>query len=287
MVMVKAPFNYIGNKYRIINDLEQYFPQDINNFVDLFCGGGDVTINTEANHKTANDINFFVIGILNWIKSHSIEDTLTHINERIKEYHLSKTNKEGFLVFRKQYNSTPIPERHPVDLYVLMCYGFNYQFRFNSKLEFNNPFGQERSCFSDTMKTNLISLHQRIQNTDFTSLDFREVDLSSLEKGDFLYADPPYILSCGSYNDGKRGFKGWSLGDDMDLMHILDKLNMRGIRFAMSNVMEHKGNKNTKLQQWTDRNGYFVHSIKFNYNNSNYHSRNKENKTQEVLITNY
>lgn len=284
---VKAPFNYIGNKYRIINDIECYFPRNINHFVDLFCGGCDVTINTQANHKTANDINFFVIGILDWIKKHSIEETLNHIKERINKYHLSKTNKEGFLIFREQYNSKPIKERHPVDLYVLTCYGFNYQFRFNSKLEFNNPFGKDRSCFSDTMEANLVSLHQLIQNTDFTSKDFRNVNLDLLSQNDFLYADPPYLISCGSYNDGKRGFKGWSINDDIDLMNTLDKLNLRGIRFAMSNVIEHKGVKNITLQQWASKNGYSVHKINTNYNNSNYHSRNKENKTQEVLITNY
>lgn len=283
----KAPFNYIGNKYRIIDDIEQYFPRDIDNFVDLFCGGGDVTINTQANHKTANDINCFVIGILNWIKNHNIEEILTYIQNRIDEYGLSKTNKEGFLKFRKYYNSLPIRERHPMDLYVLMCYSFNYQFRFNSKLEFNNPFGKDRSCFTDTMKANFITLHALIQNTDFVSMDFHDVNLDFLDENDFLYADPPYILTCGSYNDGKRGFQGWSKNDDVDLMILLDELNARGVRFAMSNVLEHKGERNVQLEQWAATNGYHVHDINFNYNNSNYHSRNRENRTQEILIINY
>ena len=52
---VKAPFNYIGNKYRIINSIQAYFPNGIDNFVDLFCGGCDVSINTKANKRYAND----------------------------------------------------------------------------------------------------------------------------------------------------------------------------------------------------------------------------------------
>ena len=41
---VKAPFNYIGNKYRIINSIQEYFPENIDIFVDLFCGGCDVIL---------------------------------------------------------------------------------------------------------------------------------------------------------------------------------------------------------------------------------------------------
>lgn len=34
---VKAPFNYIGNKYRIINSIQEYFPEEIDTFVDIFA----------------------------------------------------------------------------------------------------------------------------------------------------------------------------------------------------------------------------------------------------------
>ena len=55
----------------------------------------------------------------------------------------------------------------------------------------------------------------------------------------------------------------------------------------MSNVIEHKGLTNCNLADWADTNGYFIHSINFNYNNCNYHTNNKTNVTREVLITNY
>ncbi len=58
-----------------------------------------------------------------------------------------------------------------------------------------------------------------------------------LTKKDFIYADPPYRVSTGSYNDGKRGFEGWSLEDDLILFDMLDCLNKNGIRFALSLVI--------------------------------------------------
>ena len=106
-------------------------------------------------------------------------------------------------------------------------------------------------------------------------------------QGDFLYADPPYRITTASYNDGRRGFEGWSLEDDLRLFELLDDLNQRGVKFALSNVTHHKGNTNDALIQWKRQNQYHVHRINYNYNNSNYHSQNTNQETREVLITNY
>lgn len=283
MDYVKAPMNYIGNKYRIIGDIQKFFPKNINVFVDIFCGGCDVTINTRANKKFANDINYHVIEIYQAMQQLSIDEILTYIDETIDKWQLSKTNAEGFAAFRDYYNET----KNPLDLYVLMCFSFNYQFRFNNNHEYNNPFGKNRSSFNDTMRQNLIAFRERITDVNFSSIDFYNFDYSILQAGDFIYADPPYLLTCGSYNDGKRGFKGWQDSDDIRLLEILTELDERGVRFALSNVSEHKGEKHTILLDWKKEHKYHLHNINFNYNNCNYQARNKENLTREVLITNY
>lgn len=283
MTIAKAPFNYIGNKYRIISDIQSFFPQSVDTMVDLFCGGCDVTINTPAKRIYANDINFFVIGICKEFQDHSTDEILDYIDVMIERWHLSKDNKAGYEDFRRYYNET----RKPLDLYILMCYSFNYQFRFNTAHEYNNPFGKNRSCFNDTMRRNLVEFKKRIDNVTFSSQDFTEFDFSVLHEGDFVYADPPYLISCGSYNDGKRGFKGWTQQDDERLFVLLDTLSERGIFFALSNVLEHKGRRNEKLAEWAAENKYTVHAINFSYDNCNYHANNKRNVTKEILITNY
>ncbi|WP_297964998.1 hypothetical protein [uncultured Anaerovibrio sp.] len=93
-------------------------------------------------------------------------------------------------------------------------------------------------------------------------------------------------ITCGSYNDGKRGFKGWNSEDDTKLFNILDYLNDKGVKFALSNVAEHKGLKNEKMIDWQETGGYQLHNVMFDYNNCNYQANNKHNKTVEVLITN-
>lgn len=280
---LKAPFNYIGNKYRIIDNIKQHFPKNANVFVDLFCGGCDVSINYNADVKYANDINYHVIDIMRQIQNLAIEDILNFIDERIDEWKLSKENKDGYIAYRDYYNK----QGAPLDLYVLMCYSFNYQFRFNSRHEYNNPFGKDRSSFNQRMRTNLIQFKTCINDLIFSSDNFVEFNYDVLKEGDFIYADPPYALTCGSYNDGKRGFNGWSDQDDLNLFAILNELSGKGVKFALSNVIEHKGTVNENLANWANENLYHLHEINVDYNNCNYQSRNKYNVTKEVLITNY
>lgn len=283
MKYIKAPMNYIGNKYRIMGQIQRWFPKKVDLMVDIFCGGCDVTFNTSANEHIANDLNFFVIDIYREFQRLGVEETIHRIDDIINEWKLTKEDKTAYERFRTHYNAT----RNPLDLYVLMCYSFNYQFRFNSAHEYNNPFGKDRSSFNEVMRDNLSRLQGIIEQVRYFSCDFREFDYSLMKEGDFLYADPPYLITCGSYNDGKRGFKGWGENDEKALYDILDSLNERGIRFALSNVSHHKGVTNKILLDWKKERKYHMHKINFNYNNCNYHTKNGDNVTQEVLVTNY
>lgn len=277
----KSPLNYIGGKYKILPQIIKFFPKRINNFVDLFAGGLDVAINVNADNIYCNDINKYVIEIYKEFQNYNIDELLQYIDSTIEENNLSKTNKDAYIEFRNKYNIN----QNPLDLYVLICYSFNYQIRFNNSHKFNNPFGKNRSYFNPIMRDNLIKFHAKIKNFKFSVHNFKEFDISFLKRGDFLYADPPYRITTGTYNDGKRGFEGWGINEDLLLFKLLDELDSQNVKFALSNVIEHKGTKNRELDIW--RKKYHTHKIDFNYNNSNYQIKDRKSITKEVLITNY
>ena len=106
-----------------------------------------------------------------------------------------------------------------------------------------------------------------------------------LFRSDVVYCDPPYLLTVGTYNDGKRGFNGWSEKDDIDLMNLLDTLNSKGIKFILSNVLEHHGKKNDSLIEWSKQ--YNIIYVDKDYSNCNYQVKDEVSKTREVLILNY
>lgn len=278
---IKSPTNYIGGKYKVLPQIMPHFPSDIHTFVDLFSGGCNVAINVWADKVYCNDLNSIIIELFEYFKDNSIDRILTEIYAVIDKYQLSKTNEDGFVSLRKAYNSNP----NPIDLYVLSCYSFNYQFRFNNNHEYNNPFGKNRSQFSVTMKNNLVKFVNKLHEMDvtFSSVDFQNFDISSLNSGDLIYCDPPYLITTGSYNDGNRGFKDWGIKEEQALYAFLDKANEKGIRFALSNVLEHKGKSNDLLKEWAKK--YRIIDIDRDYSNSSYNTI--QGKSREVLIVNY
>ncbi|MBE6307000.1 MAG: Dam family site-specific DNA-(adenine-N6)-methyltransferase [Bacteroidales bacterium] len=281
-----SPMNYIGGKFKLLPQILPLLPRNINTFVDLFCGGCNVGVNVNAEKYFLNDNLTYLIDLYRLFYTLSQDDVLQHVQERIAEYSLSLTNDFGYKKLREYYNE----HRNPLDLFVLVAYSFNHQIRFNNSHEFNNPFGKERSTYNRRMEDNLISFIQRLQSMDinFTSNNFDEFDFMQLTREDFVYCDPPYLISNGSYNDGKRGFTGWGTSEEIRLLSILDMLDKQHIRFALSNVLLHKGVNNKILAEWAKDNRYIIHHLNKNYSNSSYHLKSrKESITDEVLITNY
>ncbi|MCL2760284.1 MAG: Dam family site-specific DNA-(adenine-N6)-methyltransferase [Desulfuromonadales bacterium] len=283
----KSPLNYIGGKSRLLPQLLPLFPVGIDNFIDLFCGGCNVGINANTNKIHFNDNLIYLIDMYKEFQKKSLDETLWHIEKRISDFDLSLTNELGYKQLRHEYNT----EKNPLDLFVLVAFSFNHQIRFNNSHEFNNPFGRERSSFNPTMRQNLENFIIKIKKNDvnFSSVDFEDFDFDNFGNNDFVYADPPYLITCGTYNDGRRGFKGWSEKEEKNLLKTLDKLNNQGVRFALSNVFEHKGKENAILKKWVEKNkNYKVNHLNYNYSNSNYQTAIRDkNASVEVLITNY
>lgn len=280
--IIKSPLNYIGGKFKILPQILPLFPQEnIHTFVDLFSGGANVGINVDAETHVFNDINYKINELFETFQNHNSEEILQQIYSYINEYQLTKENENGFKKMRVDYNNHP----DPIMLYTLVSYSFNYQFRFNSDMQYNNPFGRNRSQFSNRMEQNLINFINRLHEIDarFISQNFTTLDISHLNKFDFVYADPPYLITTGSYNDGKRGFLGWNEEHEHELYNLLDKLNAKGVRFALSNVIDHKGMENMILKNWAKK--YTIHPIKKTYKNSSYNTNRSD--SNEVLVTNY
>ena len=77
--------------------------------------------------------------------------------------------------------------------------------------------------------------------------------------------------------------------EEKQLLKTLDNLENQNIKFALSNVLEHKGKSNDILKSWVASNpNYKINFIDFHYSNSNYQTLDRDKKASiEVLITNY
>lgn len=274
---IKSPLNYVGGKHKLLPQIEPLFPKT-KIFVDLFGGGCNVAVNAEAEKVIYNELCPNVYGIIKGIKEG--ENNLEVLSRIVSNYNLSKTNEEGFKDLRNKYNSG---HKSWQNLYMLVCHSFNYQFRFNQQGGYNMPFGKDRSSFSDTLQKKFLEFEAAIKekNIILFNEDFRKLLKSDKINEDyFFYCDPPYLITTAVYNENG----GWREVDEIELLTLLDKVNAKGGKFALSNVIEHKGRTNDILKKWAEK--YNINYLNYDYKNCNYQSK-EVGKTIEVLITNY
>lgn len=300
---IASPLNYIGGKARILDQLLPYMPANIDIFVDLFCGGCNVGMNVPAEYTIYNDTSIPLIGLLKALKRMKNETIISRINALIDEFNFSRTrnhnfkyyggdankgvsayNREKFLLLRERFNTYPKKDnQYYILLYTLILFGFNNQLRFNEKGEFNLPVGKRD--FNTAIEAKLVRFLDalRNQNHEFQTKDFRIFNFNNLTENSLVYCDPPYLITTATYNEKE----GWTEQDEIDLLTILDNLNERGIKFALSNVLKHEGKQNILLQEWISQHNYVVHNLFMDYHYSNYQKKSKKAESQEVLITNY
>lgn len=271
-----SPLNYIGGKADMIEFLKKNAPKHIDRFIDLFGGGFNVGVNFNCEQLIYNDCNFKVRELLETFKNEDTAEIYKYIEKMIKKYKLKHGDKESYLKIRELYNKVPIDKRSPKLLYLLVLYGFQQQIRFNSSYDYNNPVGQ--AGFNDKLAEKLISYCRNLKekNVSFYSKDFMDLD-NLIDKNTFVYCDPPYLITLGSYNDGKRGFNGWNEYDEKRLLKYLEKLDNRGVKFMLSNVLKHKNLENKILKDWIKKNNFKV--IKFN-------GKSRKNRN-EIIVINY
>ncbi len=271
-----SPLNYIGGKYDMVDFIRQYLPNQIERFVDMFGGGYNVGINIDAKQSIYNEFNHKVVELLETFRDKETSEIIRYVQKMQKRYDLSKNGKEAYVKLRDKYNSTELSKRDPRMLYLLILYGFNQQIRFNSNYDYNNPVGPAE--FNDNILEKLVSFCRRLkeQNLILLSRDFIEMD-EYIDQETFVYCDPPYLVTLGSYNDGKRGFNGWGEDEELRLLDYLDGLNKKGVKFMLSNVLSHNGTPNKLLAAWIKKNNYKVVV---------YSGKARKNR-QEIIVMNY
>lgn len=252
-----SPLNYPGSKARMVPFLKSLMPPRIGRFVDAFGGSFNVGINATAKQVVYNDYNHLVAGLITAFRDQDTYEFIRYVRRQITKYGLEKENAASYLAARSKYNSLTIDRRDPRLLFAVLLYGFNQQIRFNSDLEFNNPVGQR--WFNDKIFERLVSFSREIKRRDviFLERDYQSL-VDQIEEDTFFYLDPPYRLTTGAYNDGKRGFKGWDITAERELFAFCEQLHTRSVKFMLSYVLEHKGKTNSEIMSWIERNGFRV-----------------------------
>lgn len=302
MKYIKSPIFWMGNKYDLLYELLPRFPkkEEIDVFVDLFGGGGTISLNVDYNNIIYNELNNNVVDLLMLIKKNEPQIVINHIKCRVEEFDLNKEGtdirqnikdiekisnyySDNYFKFRDFYNKQE--NKNILDLFTLTFFSFCNLIRFNSKNEFNMPFGNR--CFIKEHETIINNAYNVLQNKNITFSNNNAFnilkDITNNNKRTFVYCDPPYTNTTAIYNE-QKAFGGWSIEDDYKLFAELDRIDKLGVKFALSNVLENKGKLNNHIYEWANKNKYRIIFLE----DKQYASLGKGNaNSKEVLITNY
>jgi len=297
--LFRSPLFYVGDKFKLLEQILQSFPNKINNYYEPFVGGGSVFLNVNAKKFHLNDLDENLINLHKFLSrnynnqkyffkeikriiekynlSRSFYEDIVPLNlkKKFKKTYYAKYNKEGYVRLKNDYNASN--KKNLLQLYLLLIYGFNRILRFNSNQKFNLPVGNV-----DFNKNTLNALQNYFSIISGKKFKFYNKDYEgflekiSFTKNDFVYCDPPYLISASEYN------KFWSKENDINLLKILDKLSKNKVKWALSNVIEYRGKKNTVLIKWSKK--YKIKYIKSNYISFN---DNSIKNFKEILVTNY
>lgn len=294
---IKSPIFYMGNKFDLLPQILPYFPNNVETFYDLFGGSGCVSGNVIADKIVYNELNENIVGLYDLFLKYTCEELVTYIKDCIVKFDLNTEGtgvrqnnsniaeirehcNQNYIKFREFYNKSDKDYRM---LYTLTCYSFSNLIRFNSKEEFNMPYGDR--CFCKKHEKQMKVWCDLIKNKNIITMNKNAFDIlenTQFNTNDFVYLDPPYSNTMAVYNES-RAHGGWSVEDDFKLFGYLEKLNKQGIKWGLSNVFENKGKKNDHLIEWCEKNGWNVQHLYFSYSSLGKGNANSD----EVYICNY
>lgn len=279
MELIKPVSAYAGNKYQLLK----------NHGLDELLGNPEILVDWGFGSATiALNVGKSVIGI-------EYEPVLIELMDRLdsvvafapqiydKFFPNGKT-KEGYLALRKYYNElTPSPIKTAA-FAILFHMGFNSLVRFNKKGKFNVPYGQKDFDLKRYTDALARTMEKSCYWTSYTELE-TILKWAEFFDGDLLwYADPPYFLTSNPYTSP------WGEEEELELYGTLERVHRAGKKFALSNIISHKGESHWMLINWVEKHGFNVHvfdDVSYTMWNRNVPAAEANKKSVEVLVTNY
>ena len=257
---LQKPFlKWVGGKTQIIQQLLNKFPNEMDNYHEIFLGGGSVLLAILSLQKQnkikiknkiyAYDINQVLINVYKHVQSNKDElyeyikyyiDEFksivgSHINRSPTSIEEAKTSKESYYYWlRNKFNTIDKTSIECSALFMFInktCFRGMYREGPNG---FNVPYGHYKTTPTIITKEDLDYISDLIKDVEFIQSDFTN-SIKNVKENDFVYLDPPYAPETSTSFVGYTS-EGFSLDTHKQLFDLINKLKACNIKFVMSNA---------------------------------------------------
>lgn len=296
MVYFKSPLNWVGNKYKHLEDINTIVKgKSYNKVIDAFLGAGSVLFNidVQANFYIGNDKIKLTPNFYQAVKKINNTYNVEEFNDIISNWNEFK-DKKDYYDFRNYWNNKYLNDKFDKDFIyetvILLKMCSNSMVRFNAtKGYFNQGFrgiskgkhDKGESFFSDIMKNQSIKrlneLTQHLQRRNYSFKNENFINLTDLydNNNNLLILDPPYILMADVYDTD------YTAEIDDKLFDLLKNTKNDFIYF---NYLKNADTVNNKLVDFIDK--YNFNIIEINDKGLSGQGRNLTKDVSEVIVTN-
>ena len=297
----KPVLKWVGGKTQILDKLMLEFPIEINNYHEIFLGGGSVLLTLLSYVKEgiikltgticAYDLNEPLIYVYKNIQS-SYNELYVETQKIIKCYNecgngeiinrtptnfeeAAQTKENYYYWIRMEYNKLSVSDKNSLlgsAMFIFLnktCFRGVFRVGPNG---FNVPYGHYKNP-EIVNKDHLCEIHHLIQWVVFECCDFT-ASLSRVTNDDFVYLDPPYAPETATSFVGYN-LNGFNLENHTTLFKLLHTLKQK---ILLSNADVNLVRENFKNDKYSTTSILCKRSI---------HSKNPSVKAKEVIIKNY
>lgn len=185
-----------GGKSKEMKYISNFIPSNVSSISEPFAGGAAVSFNFEVS-SYLNDLNGRIINIYRIVQNPETFVRLLGDIEKLKMMNKSELS-DAYYAARDYINEHTIAEdeyEYALQFLIVRQQSFSGMERYNSKGEFNVPWGRYKS-FSCNLTA---KHHQHLKNCILSSVDFCD-HIDTLPENTFLFLDPPYLERAGYEN---------------------------------------------------------------------------------------
>lgn len=215
---MKPMLKYSGGKRKEIPNILPYIPEFDGRYVEPFFGGGAMYFHLEPKKVIINDINTKLIDFYKAVKCNfnplrkELDEVELLYSKNQKEFDelrmenpnekIINKNEDMYYRMRSMFNGISPKEYSDALLYYYINKtAYSGMIRYNSKGEFNVPFGRYATL---NTKSVTLSHSKLLESTEIYNTDYFDI-FNMCNSDDFVFLDPPYDCVFSDY--GNKEYK--------------------------------------------------------------------------------